>query len=160
MQGSRLDPAAGGRPPNLFLSGTSHAMPPKVNKGAKAKKGITSKAARRGAGNAHNNPRAFAASGGVKAMRHKAYRTLEMQEKKYHVALVDRSVEATVLPPFTVVVVGPAGVGKTTVITSLVKHWTKQVRNTPCTWNAARATYRFLSSICMTHRRCKRYLDP
>eukprot|EP00965_Chrysotila_dentata_P203385 6181678-Pleurochrysis_carterae.AAC.1 len=36
------------------------------------------------------------------------------QERKYHVNLVDRSVEATVAPPAVVVVVGPSGVGKTT----------------------------------------------
>ena len=60
-------------------------------------------------------------------MRNKAHRALEKQEKQYHVSLTDRSVEATTAPPFTIVVVGPAGVGKTTIIQSLVKHWTKQV---------------------------------
>ena len=101
-------------------------MPPKASKGAKAKKGLSAKKNRRGAGNARNNPKAFAASSGPKAMRNKAYRSLEKQEKQYHVQLTDRSVEATAAPPFTVVVVGPPGVGKTTVIQSLVKHWTKQ----------------------------------
>ena len=100
-------------------------MPPKV-RGAKAKKGAKAKAGRRGAGNARNNPRAFKAASGPNAMRLNAYRALEKQEKQYHVALVDRSVEAAVPPPYIVAVVGPPGVGKSTLIQSLVKHWTKQ----------------------------------
>ena len=60
-------------------------MPPKASKGAKAKKGLSAKKNRRGAGNARNNPKAFAASSGPKAMRNKAYRSLEKQEKQYHV---------------------------------------------------------------------------
>ena len=39
-------------------------MPPKASKGAKAKKGLSAKKNRRGAGNARNNPKAFAASSG------------------------------------------------------------------------------------------------
>ena len=81
-------------------------MPPKATKGAKAKKGVKAKTARRGKGNAKNNPKAFTASGGIKAMANKAHRSLEKQEKKYHVSQVDRSVEATTAPPFIVVVVG------------------------------------------------------
>ena len=59
-------------------------------------------------------------------MRLNAYRAMEKQEKKYHVSLVDRSVEAATAPPFVIAVVGPPGVGKSTLIQSLVKHWTKQ----------------------------------
>ena len=102
------------------------AMAPKKVRGAKAKKGASSKAARRGTGNARNNPRAFKAASGPNAMRLNAYRALEKQEKQYHVALVDRSVEAAVPPPFVIAVIGPPGVGKSTLIQSLVKHWTKQ----------------------------------
>ena len=58
--------------------------------------------------------------------RRNAHRSLEKQERQYHAPLADRSVEAVVAPPFIVAVVGPAGVGKTTIIKSLVKHWTKQ----------------------------------
>ena len=100
-------------------------MPPKA-KGGKAKKGKAGKATARGAGNRRNNPRAFLAASGPKAMRNKAYRALEKQEKQYHVQLVDRSAEAVVPPPYVVVVVGPPGVGKSTLIQSLVKQWTKQ----------------------------------
>ena len=63
---------------------------------------------------------------GPKAMRLSAYRSLEKQEKQYHVNLIDRSAEAVVPPPFIVAVVGPPGVGKSTLIQSLVKNWTKQ----------------------------------
>ena len=61
--------------------------------GAKAKKGAKAKAARRGTGNARNNPKAFKAASGPNSMRLSAYRALERQEKQYHVALVDRSAE-------------------------------------------------------------------
>ena len=101
-------------------------MAPKKVKGGKAKKTKGTKASNRGAGNRNNNPRAFLAASGPKAMRNNAYRALEKQEKQYHVQLVDRSAEATVPPPYIVVVVGPPGVGKSTLIQSLVKHWTKQ----------------------------------
>jgi len=103
-------------------------MPP-AKKGGKAKKGVAGKAASRGAGNRRNNPKAFLAAAGPRAMRNNAYRALEKQEKQYHVSLVDRSAEATVPPPYIVAVVGPPGVGKTTLIKSLVKQWTKQTIN-------------------------------
>ena len=105
-------------------------MPAKEKKpatrGARAKKEKAGKAARRGKGNARNNPKAFKAASGPTAMRLNAYRAMEKQEKKYHVSLVDRSVEAATAPPFVIAVVGPPGVGKSTLIQSLVKHWTKQ----------------------------------
>ena len=100
-------------------------MPPKV-RGAKAKKGAKGKAANRGAGDRRNNPKAFLAASGPKAMRLSAYRTLEKQEKQYHAILVNRAQEAPVPAPFIIAVVGPQGVGKSTLIQSLVKHWTKQ----------------------------------
>ena len=47
-----------------------------------------------------------------------------MQQKKLHVPLVDRTpLEA---PPIVVAIVGPKGVGKSTLIRSLVKRYTKQ----------------------------------
>ena len=107
-------------------------MPPKkAAKGAKAKKQQGGKAKSRGAGNRRNNPKAFAAASGTKAQAKNAYRTLEKQERKYHISLTDRSVDVEVSPPFVVAVVGPPGVGKSTLIRSLVKHWTKQNLNDP-----------------------------
>ena len=58
-------------------------MPPKKVKGGKAKKGKAGSKANRGDGNRRNNPRAFLAAAGPKAMRNKAYRALEKQEKQY-----------------------------------------------------------------------------
>ena len=81
-------------------------------KGAKAKKGAAARTASRGKGNARNNPRAFKAASGPKAMQRSAHRALEKQERQYHVALTDRAVEVAVQPPIVVAVVGPAGVGK------------------------------------------------
>ena len=106
-------------------------MPPKKVKGAKAKKQQGGKAKSRGVGNRRNNPKAFGAASGTKAQARNAYRTLEKQERKYHISLTDRSVEVEVTPPFVVAVVGPPGVGKSTLIRSLVKHWTKQNLNDP-----------------------------
>eukprot|EP00967_Tisochrysis_lutea_P086066 scaffold121108_cov28-Tisochrysis_lutea.AAC.1 len=81
-------------------------------KGSRAKKAKAGRAARRGAGNARNNPKAFKAASGPKAMARHAHRALEKQERQYHVSLTDRSLEATEPPPVIVVVVGPAGVGE------------------------------------------------
>ena len=99
-------------------------MPPKKVRGAKAKKAAPGKAANRGAGNKRNNPKAFLSASGPKAMRLSAYRSLEKQEKQYHVTLVDRAAEAAVPPPYIIAVIGPPGVGKSTLIQSLVKQWT------------------------------------
>ena len=95
-------------------------------RGAKAKKQAGTRRANRGKGDAHNNPKAFIAAGGVRARQRLAHRTLERVERKAHATLVDRTAETASPPPVTVVVVGPPGVGKTTLIRSLVKHWTKQ----------------------------------
>ena len=97
-----------------------------ATRGAKGKKGKAGRTASRGAGNKRNNPKAFLSAAGPTSMRNQAYRALEKQEKQYHVQLVDRSAEAAVPPPFVIAVIGPSGVGKSTLIRSLIKHWTKQ----------------------------------
>ena len=58
-----------------------------------------------------------------------ARRTLDLKEKKFHVPMVDRTPQEP--PPFIVAVVGPPQVGKSTLIRSLVKHYTKQNLNDP-----------------------------
>ncbi|KAJ1918931.1 Glycoside hydrolase 2 (Mannanase, beta-galactosidase) [Mycoemilia scoparia] len=69
-----------------------------------------------------NNPKAFAMQSAVKADR-MARRRIEKNEKKLHVPMVDRTpLEA---PPVIVVVAGPPGCGKTTLIKSLVRRYTK-----------------------------------
>ncbi|KAJ3042715.1 Glycoside hydrolase 2 (Mannanase, beta-galactosidase) [Rhizophlyctis rosea] len=69
-----------------------------------------------------NNPKAFASYSGKRADR-TIRRNLEKEQKKLHVPLVDRTpLEA---PPVVVAVVGPPGTGKTTLIRSLIKRYTK-----------------------------------
>ncbi len=55
-------------------------------------------------------------------------RTLDKKEKKHHVPLVDRT--PTEPPPVLVAVVGPPKVGKTTLIKSLIKNFTRQKLST------------------------------
>ncbi|KAG0006532.1 Glycoside hydrolase 2 (Mannanase, beta-galactosidase) [Modicella reniformis] len=69
-----------------------------------------------------NNPKAFGFLSGRKAER-AARRNLDRDQTRLHVPLVDRTpMEA---PPVVVAVVGPPGTGKTTLIKSLVKRYTK-----------------------------------
>ena len=53
----------------------------------------------------------------------------QVKEKRLHVPLVDRLPEEA--PPIVVGVVGPPGVGKTTLIKSLIRRYTKQTLSTP-----------------------------
>jgi ribosome biogenesis protein BMS1 len=68
------------------------------------------------------NPKAFAPASGRNASR-QARRNLDLNEKKLHVPQVDRSQETP--PPIIVAVCGPPLTGKTTLIKSLVKRYTK-----------------------------------
>eukprot|EP00963_Diacronema_lutheri_P009652 scaffold882_cov384-Pavlova_lutheri.AAC.3 len=70
-----------------------------------------------------NNPKAFvfASRGRAKAQR---ARTAEKDQKRLHAPVLEKSVEEP--PPYVVVVHGPPGVGKSTLIRSLVKHYTRQ----------------------------------
>ncbi|KAJ1863425.1 Glycoside hydrolase 2 (Mannanase, beta-galactosidase) [Coemansia sp. RSA 989] len=69
-----------------------------------------------------NNPKAFAMQSAQKADR-MARRKAELDEKKYHVPMADRT--PIVPPPLVVAVVGPPQSGKTTLIKSLVRRYTK-----------------------------------
>ncbi|ORX85008.1 DUF663-domain-containing protein [Anaeromyces robustus] len=69
-----------------------------------------------------NNPKAFALNSGVKAFKN-AMRNADIEQKRLHVPLVDRTPDEA--PPTMVAVVGPPGCGKTTLIRSLVKRYTK-----------------------------------
>ncbi|KAG0175577.1 Glycoside hydrolase 2 (Mannanase, beta-galactosidase) [Apophysomyces sp. BC1034] len=73
-----------------------------------------------------NNPKAFTFQGLDKAER-AARRNFDIGQKKLHVPLVDRTpIEA---PPVVIAVVGPPGCGKSTLIRSLVKRYTKHNLN-------------------------------
>ncbi|KAI5309629.1 Glycoside hydrolase 2 (Mannanase, beta-galactosidase) [Ascosphaera atra] len=78
--------------------------------------------------NSGQNPKAFTVGHGFRTQR-QAARSFEIKEKKLHVPLVDRLPEEA--PPIIVAVVGPPGVGKTTLIKSLIKRYAKQTLSTP-----------------------------
>jgi ribosome biogenesis protein BMS1 len=71
------------------------------------------------------NPKAFGRSSAGITARIQQSRKAEIQERKLHAPLIDRSYAAEEPPPVVVGVVGPPGVGKTTLIKSLVKHYTR-----------------------------------
>lgn len=68
------------------------------------------------------NPKAFAIKS-TRVAERQFRRKQDLQEKKHHIPLVDRTPLEP--PPFIVAVVGPPKVGKSTVIRSLVKHYTR-----------------------------------
>ncbi|KZF23504.1 ribosome biogenesis protein BMS1 [Xylona heveae TC161] len=74
------------------------------------------------------NPKAFAYANPGKLQK-QAARSHDVKEKKLHVPLVDRLPEEA--PPIVVAVVGPSGVGKSTLIKSLIKRYTKHTLSTP-----------------------------
>ncbi|POM83610.1 Protein of unknown function (DUF663) family protein [Cryptosporidium meleagridis] len=73
-----------------------------------------------------HNPKAFTFSGGVKSVQRRVQRTLDITSKREKAPGIDKSnVEDESTPPYIVAVQGPPGVGKTTLIRSLVKNYTK-----------------------------------
>ncbi|KAK9820869.1 hypothetical protein WJX81_007795 [Elliptochloris bilobata] len=69
------------------------------------------------------NPKAFTVKSRGRAKLQRA-RTAEKEQKRMHVPVVERAPEEP--PPFVVLVQGPPGVGKSTLIRCLVKHCTRQ----------------------------------
>ena len=69
------------------------------------------------------NPKAFTFQSTVRAAR-QFRRKLDVQTKKHHVPLVDRTPLEP--PPIVVAVIGPPKVGKSTLIGSLLKNFTRQ----------------------------------
>ncbi|KAI4243205.1 MAG: hypothetical protein L6R40_003573 [Gallowayella cf. fulva] len=74
------------------------------------------------------NPKAFAYAHPGKLQK-QATRSHDVKEKRLHVPLVDRLPSEP--PPIIVAVVGPPGVGKTTLIKSLIKRYTKHTLSHP-----------------------------
>ncbi|KAF2435477.1 DUF663-domain-containing protein [Tothia fuscella] len=74
------------------------------------------------------NPKAFAFAKPGRLQK-QASRSHDVREKRLHVPLVDRIPEEP--PPLVVGVVGPPGVGKTTLIKSLIRRYTKQTLSSP-----------------------------
>lgn len=69
------------------------------------------------------NPKAFI-SANINVAQKQILRNAEKDQKRYHVPLADRTPDDEP-PPIIVAVVGPEGVGKTTLIRSLVRRYTK-----------------------------------
>ncbi|KAL8805255.1 MAG: hypothetical protein Q9200_005487 [Gallowayella weberi] len=74
------------------------------------------------------NPKAFAYANPGKLQK-QAARSHDVKEKRLHVPLIDRLPSEP--PPLIVAVVGPPGVGKTTLIKSLIKRYTKHTLSHP-----------------------------
>ncbi|KAI9362078.1 hypothetical protein DFJ73DRAFT_12216 [Zopfochytrium polystomum] len=87
------------------------------------KKNDNSAAARR------NNPKAFAPNSGRRADK-TIRRNMDKSQTRLHVPMVDRTPD--VPAPFVVAVVGPPQSGKTTLIRSLVKRYTRHNLNEVC----------------------------
>nr|GAT58769.1 DUF663-domain-containing protein [Mycena chlorophos] len=73
------------------------------------------------------NEKAFAPKSGRRADR-QGRRNVERDQARLHVPLVNRTPD-TEPPPVIVAIVGPPGVGKTTLLKSLVRRFTKQTLN-------------------------------
>jgi len=104
-------------PPNITMAGDDQSHT--AHRPAKKEKAKTS---------GQPNPKAFAFNAPGKLLKNAA-RSGDVKEKRLHVPLVDRLPEEA--PPLVVGVVGPPGVGKTTLIKSLVKKYTKQTISQP-----------------------------
>ncbi|KAK4158098.1 ribosome biogenesis protein bms1 [Chaetomidium leptoderma] len=74
------------------------------------------------------NPKAFAVSNPGKLAR-QAARSHDIKEKRLHVPLVDRVPDEP--PPRLVTIVGPPGVGKTTLLKSLIRRYAKETISDP-----------------------------
>ena len=74
------------------------------------------------------NPKAFGYANPGRLAK-QAVRSHDIKEKRLHVPLVDRLPEEA--PPVIVAVVGPPGVGKSTLIKSLIKRYTKHSLTSP-----------------------------
>lgn len=97
----------------------------KEGRGAKEKKKDL-KSKKEGTRKERHNPRAFSVANVGRTQRN-IQRNLDRSQKSEYVPLNDhRAADPSECPPTLVVVVGPPGVGKTTLIRSLVKHYTNQ----------------------------------
>ncbi|KAF8725341.1 U3 snoRNA binding, partial [Rhizoctonia solani] len=117
--------------PNFVLALTTTPLmddkPHKAHRAAQSGAKAEKKAQSKGKGKADHgkgyNEKAFAPKSGRKADR-QGRRTAEKDQTRLHVPLVNRTPEDEP-PPVIVAIVGPPGVGKTTLVKSLVRRYTK-----------------------------------
>ncbi|KAI0755193.1 DUF663-domain-containing protein [Daedaleopsis nitida] len=108
------------------MDSQTHKAHRPAQSGAKAEKKKSAKA--KGKEKQHGfNEKAFAPRSGRRADR-QGRRTAERDQTRLHVPLVDRTPDDQP-PPTVVAVVGPPGVGKTTLMKSLIRRYTKQTLN-------------------------------
>ncbi|KNC52613.1 uncharacterized protein AMSG_08477 [Thecamonas trahens ATCC 50062] len=105
---------------NLHAANKPHK---KATKGKKREKKIIAHKKKEGKSLAKANSKAFLMKSGVKALRYRN-RKADLDQKRLHVPLVNRT-DPNSIPPIVVGVVGPPKVGKSTIIRSLVKHYTR-----------------------------------
>lgn len=98
-------------------------MDQQANKPHRAAGAAKKKTKIKNAGGSGNNVKAYAMNAPGRAHR-QAMRSSEIKERKMHVPMVDRTPDDP--PPVIVAVVGPPGTGKSTLIRSLVRRFTKQ----------------------------------
>eukprot|EP00958_Prasinococcus_capsulatus_P016412 scaffold1809_cov386-Prasinococcus_capsulatus_cf.AAC.41 len=91
--------------------------------GTKADKKRKKKQQRQNPGEPHNPNSAKVLAFKSQSAKRAAQRSAQLQQKRLHVPIVERITEEP--PPLLVVVHGPSKVGKSTVIQSLLKHYTK-----------------------------------
>ncbi|XP_019265838.1 PREDICTED: ribosome biogenesis protein BMS1 homolog isoform X2 [Nicotiana attenuata] len=104
----------------------SHKSHRSRQSGPTAKKKSKSDKKKKGASDENqkqHNPKAFAFNSTVKAKKLQA-RATEKEQKRLHVPIIDRSTGEPA--PYVIVVQGPPKVGKSLLIKTLVKHYTKQ----------------------------------
>ncbi|KAK8671512.1 hypothetical protein V6N13_038106 [Hibiscus sabdariffa] len=100
----------------------SHRAHRSRHSGASAKKKAKDKNKNQNSDQKQQNPKAFAFRSNAKAKRLQS-RAVEKEQRRLHLPVMDRSYGE--LPPFVVVVQGPPQVGKSLLIKTLVKHYTK-----------------------------------
>ncbi|XP_017641838.1 uncharacterized protein LOC108483128 isoform X2 [Gossypium arboreum] len=107
---------------DIGADGQSHKAHRSRHSGASAKKKTKARNKEHNSDQKQQNPKAFAFRSNAKAKRLQS-RAVEKEQRRLHLPVIDRSYGE--LPPFVVVVQGPPQVGKSLLIKSLVKHYTK-----------------------------------
>ncbi|KAH1129308.1 hypothetical protein J1N35_000686 [Gossypium stocksii] len=102
--------------------GQSHKAHRSRHSGASAKKKTKAKNKDQNSDQKQQNPEAFAFHSNAKAKRLQS-RAVEKEQRRLHLPVIDRSYGK--LPPFVVVLQGPPQVGKSLLIKTLVKRYTK-----------------------------------